>query len=157
MRNTNAILSKKLLDFYDYNKLRDLVVEIFDLFDYLKTTDDKIVFPRITSDYKVKYEQSVQTQSSQVEYCSLKNLMLEGRNEEMRKELFSKIETALKQLNEVEKQTFYFVFYENKNEYEISRLIHHGHKKVRDIRKSACVKFLLVLALDDKCFKNEDM
>ena len=72
----NTLLSKDELSLYDYVKLRNIILDIFKLFKYLKRTDDKISIPRITSDYRVRYEQFVPVKTSVVENCVLKNCLL---------------------------------------------------------------------------------
>lgn len=149
----NTLLSKDELSLYDYVKLRNIILDIFKLFKYLKRTDDKISIPRITSDYRVRYEQFVPVKTSVVENCVLKNLMLETRLENRRRQLLSKITIALRKLNDEEKLIFDLIFYQCKDEDEIIDKIHYGKDKFRDIRKSACIKFVSSLGLDDRCFK----
>ena len=149
----NELLRKDELGLYDYVKLRNLILNVFDLFDYLKRKDDKIAIPRITMDYRVRYEQFVPIKSSAVEDCVIKNLMLETELEENRIKLLSKITIALRKLNEMELQVFDEAFYKRKDEFEIAYIICYGYKKVREIRKSACIKFLTPLNLDMQCFK----
>lgn len=149
----NTLLGKDELSLYDYVKLRNIVLDIFKLFKYLKRTDDKISIPKITSDYRVRYEQFVPVKTSVVENCVLKNLMLETRLENRRRQLFSKVTIALRKLNDLEMQVFDLTFYKCKSEDEIMEIISYGKDKTREIRKSACIKFLSALGLDDRCFK----
>ena len=53
----NTLLGKDELLMYDYVKLKNIITDIFKLFKYLKRTDDKISLPKITADYRVRYEQ----------------------------------------------------------------------------------------------------
>jgi len=149
----NTLLRKDELSLYDYVKLRNIVLDIFKLFKYLKRKDDKISIPKITADYRVRYEQFVPVKSSVVENCVLKNMMLETKLEIQRRKLFSKITIALRKLNELEMQVFNLTFYKCKDEEEIMSIISYNRDKVREIRKSACVKFISALGLDDRCFK----
>jgi len=149
----NTLLGKDELSLYDYVKLRNIVLDIFKLFKYLKRTDDKISIPKITADYRVRYEQFVPVKNSVVENCVLKNMMLETKLEIKRRKLFSKITLALRKLNELEMQVFNLTFYKCKEEDEIMEIISYNRDKVREIRKSACIKFISALGLDDRCFK----
>lgn len=149
----NTLLGKDELSLYDYVKLKNIVLDIFKLFKYLKRTDDKISIPKVTCDFRVRYEQFIPIQSSVVENCVLKNLMLETRLENRRRQLLSKITIALRKLNDLELQVFDLTFYKCKNEDEILEIINYGKDKVREIRKSACIKFVSSLGLDDRCFK----
>lgn len=149
----NTLLGKDELSLYDYVKLRNIILDIFKLFKYLKRTDDKISLPKITCDYRVRYEQFVPVKTSVVENCVLRNLMLETKLENRRKQLLSKITTALRKLNDLEMQVFDLTFYKCKSEDEITDTISYGKDKTREIRKSACIKFLPALGLDDRCFK----
>ena len=80
-------------------------------------------------------------------------MMLETKLEIQRRKLFSKITIALRKLNELEMQVFNLTFYKCKDEEEIMSIISYNRDKVREIRKSACVKFISALGLDDRCFK----
>lgn len=149
----NTLLGKDELSMYDYVKLKNIITDIFKLFKYLKRTDDKISLPKITADYRVRYEQFVPVNNSVVENCVLRNMMLETKLENRRKKLLSKITLALRKLNDIELQVFDLTFYKCKDEDEIMDIISYGKDKVRYIKKSACIKFVSALGLDDMCFK----
>ena len=149
----NTLLGKDELLMYDYFKLKNIITDIFKLFKYLKRTDDKISLPKITADYRVRYEQFVPINNSVVENCVLRNMMLETKLENRRKRLLSKITLALRKLNDIELQVFDLTFYKCKDEDEIMDIISYGKDKVRYIKKSACIKFVSALGLDDMCFK----
>lgn len=149
----NTLLGKDELLMYDYVKLKNIITDIFKLFKYLKRTDDKISLPKITADYRVRYEQFVPVNNSVVENCVLRNMMLETKLENRRKRLLSKITLALRKLNDIELQVFDLTFYKCKDEDEIMDIISYGKDKVRYIKKSACIKFVSALSLDDRCFK----
>ncbi len=149
----NTLLGKDELLMYDYVKLKNIITDIFKLFKYLKRTDDKISLPKITADYRVRYEQFVPINNSVVENCVLRNMMLETKLENRRKRLLSKITLALRKLNDIELQVFDLTFYKCKDEDKIMDIISYGKDKVRYIKKSACIKFVSALGLDDRCFK----
>ncbi len=149
----NTLLEKDELSLYDYVKLRNIILDIFKLLKYLKRTDDKIAIPKITSDYRVRYEQFIPVKSSTVENCVLKNMMLETKLENRRRQLLSKITLALRKLNDLEMQVFDLTFYKCVSEDEILSTVNYGKDKVGDIRKSGCIKFVSALGLDDRCFK----
>lgn len=149
----NTLLGKDELLMYDYVKLKNIITDIFKLFKYLKRTGDKISLPKITADYRVRYEQFVPINNSVVENCVLRNMMLETKLENRRKRLLSKITLALRKLNDIELQVFDLTFYKCKDEDEIMDIISYGKDKVRYIKKSACIKFVSALGLDDRCFK----
>lgn len=149
----NTLLRKDELSLYDFIKVKNIILDIFKLFKYLKRTDDKITIPKITADYRVRYEQFVPVNNSVVENCVLKNMMLESKLEIKRRRLLSKITLALRKLNEIEMQVFDLTFYKCKDEEEIIKIISYGKDKFREIRKSACIKFISALGLDDRCFK----
>ena len=149
----NTLLGKDELLMYDYVKLKNIITDIFKLFKYLKRTDDKISLPKITADYRVRYEQFVPINNSVVENCVLRNMMLETKLENRRKRLLSKITLALRKLNDIELQVFDLTFYKCKDEDEIMDIISYGKDKVRYIKKSAWIKFVSALGLDDRCFK----
>ena len=131
----NTLLGKDELLMYDYVKLKNIITDIFKLFKYLKRTDDKISLPKITADYRVRYEQFVPINNSVVENCVLRNMMLETKLENRRKRLLSKITLALRKLNDIELQVFDLTFYKCKDEDEIMDIISYGKDKVRYIKK----------------------
>ena len=131
----NTLLGKDELLMYDYVKLKNIITDIFKLFKYLKRTDDKISLPKITADYRVRYEQFVPVNNSVVENCVLRNMMLETKLENRRKRLLSKITLALRKLNDIELQVFDLTFYKCKDEDEIMDIISYGKDKVRYIKK----------------------
>ena len=149
----NTLLGKDELNLYDYVKLRNVILDIFKLFKYLKRTDDKIALPKITSDYRVRYEQFIPVNSSAVENFVLKSTLLETRLENKRRRLLSKITVALRKLNDLEMKAFDLTFYKCKSEDEICKELSYGIDKVREIKKSACIKFLSALGIDYMCFK----
>lgn len=126
----NTLLGKDELLMYDYVKLKNIITDIFKLFKYLKRTDDKISLPKITADYRVRYEQFVPINNSVVENCVLRNMMLETKLENRRKRLLSKITLALRKLNDIELQVFDLTFYKCKDEDEIMDIISYGKDKV---------------------------
>lgn len=152
MKN-NTILKNDELTLYSYIKLKKLVLDIFKLFRYLKRIDDKIAIPKITSNYRVRYEQFVPVKNSCVETYVLKKIMLESRLENKRRKLLSKITVALRTLNELELKVFDLTFYKDKTEEEISKEIAYCVDKVKDFKKSACIKFISALGLDYMCLK----
>ena len=111
----NTLLGKDELSLYDYVKLRNIILDIFKLFKYLKRTDDKIALPKITQDYRVRYEQFIPVNNSVVENCVLRNMMLETKLENKRRRLLSKITIALLKLNNLEMQVFDLTFYKCKS------------------------------------------
>lgn len=149
----NATLKNDELTLYSYVKLKNLVLDIFKLFRYLKRTNDKIAIPKITANYKVRYEQFVPVKNSHIETYVLKSLMLESRLENKRRKLLSKITIALRTLNELELKVFDLTFYKDKSEEEISKEISYCIDKVKDFKKSACIKFVSALGLDYMCLK----
>ena len=151
----NEVLSKKMLDLYSYVGMRNVILDIFELFQYLGRTNDKKIIPRITRNYEVRYEQFTPVSNSAVEDFVLIKEMSKTKIEDNRKKLLSKITISLRKLNELELEVFHHTFYEGKNEYEISEIVNWGYKKVRQIRKSACIKFLSSLGLDEQCLKKD--
>ena len=80
-------------------------------------------------------------------------MLLETRLENKRRRLLSKITVALRKLNDLEMKAFDLTFYKCKSEDEICKELSYGIDKVREIKKSACIKFLSALGIDYMCFK----
>lgn len=151
----NELLSKEEVDIYDYAKLRALIVRVFKLFKHIRRRHRDIPLPRITTNWNVVYEQRVPIYSSAVEDFTLKTMMAEAEEEETRMILLSKITEALMSLNPLEVKVFKLAYFERKSEEDIAETINYCYKKVREIKKSACIKFLTVLNVDDQCFKDD--
>lgn len=147
------LLSKEELDLYDYVKLKNLIEQVFKLFNYIKLINRNAAIPKITQDYRVRYEQFMPVRNSAVEHYALKELMIEINNLNFRKKLLSKITLALRNLNKLELQVFKLTFYESKTEDQIQDIVHYGVQKVRAIKKSGAIKFLSALNLNLECFK----
>lgn len=149
----NTLLEKDVLKIYDYIKLRNLIFDIFKLFKYLRRCNYNVPLPKITQDYRVRYNQFVPVSHSAIEDFVLKDMMIETRLESKRKLLLSKITIALRTLNSEELEAFDLTFYKNKSDDEIVECMNYCDKKIRQIKKSACIKFISALGLDYKCFK----
>lgn len=149
----NTLLNKEELSLYDYVKLKNTIMVIFVLFKYLKLTNDRISLPIITSDYRVRYDDFIKVDTTIIKDFNLKNLLLKAKDNISKKELLSKITLALRKLNNLELQVFDLTFYKCMKEEEIMRAVNYGKDKVREIKKSACIKFISALGLDYMCFK----
>lgn len=149
----NSILGKDELALYDYVRLKNAILIIFKLFKYLKLSDDRIIIPKITSDKKVRYDEFIKVDTTIIDDFNLKSLLLKVKNPYEKNELFSKITLALRKLNDLELVVFDLTFYKCTREEDIINAINYGKDKVREIKKSAAVKFLSVLGLDYIGFK----
>ena len=149
----NTLLNKEELSLYDYVKLKNTILIIFALFKYLKLRNEKESLPKITTDFRVRYDDFIKVDSIIIKDINLKTLLLKAKDEIQKRELLSKITLALRKLNDLELETFDLVFYKSKSEEQIMATINYGKDKVREIRKSACIKFVSALGLDYMCFK----
>ncbi len=149
----NTLLSKEEISLYDYVKLRNTILIIFAVFKYLKLKDERVSLPKVTTDFRVRYDDFSKIDSPIIGEISLKSLLLKVQDEKQKRELLSKITLALRKLNNLELQVFDLIFYKCKSEEEIMNTINYGKDKVREIRKSACIKFISALGLDYMCFK----
>lgn len=152
----NELLSKNIMNDYDYVTIRNLIENIFELFNYIELMDDKIPLPRITANYKVKYNQFVPTTTSAIENFTMNEFKAQIKKENTRKRLLSKVTLSLKKLNYIELQVFKFSYYEKETEENIIDKIHYGKDKLREIKKSASLKFLISLGVDYLCIKGGD-
>ena len=91
--------------------------------------------------------------SSVVENYVLRTMMIETRLEDKRKKLLSKITIALRKLNVLELQVFDLTFYKKETEETIMDIIFYGKDKMREIKKSACIKFLTALRFRQTMFQ----
>ena len=151
-------LSYNILKLYDSSYIRRKIEQVFDLFDYLDSVIYEFEYPTITSTGTVRYEQFITgVNSSKLENFVLEKLCFELRgNDYKRRLLMTKITMALKKLNPTELLVFKYSYYEQLEIYEICEKISYSERKIIDIKKSASVKFLLALHLDQECLKGGD-
>ena len=150
---SNALLKKEVLDLYDYIKLKNIIITFFKIFNLLKIKNDKIPIPTISSKNVVIYKDFTWPTKTTLDNCSLKYLLVKTENEEQRKMLFSKFTLALRKLNPTELEVFNLIFYKGIKEDDVVEMVNYGKDKVREIKKSACLKIVSALGLDNKCFK----
>lgn len=154
----NKVLSNSILKHYDGLKVNNKVQEVYDLIDYLDNIIEDFNYPSITSNCLVRYEQFVQgTISSKLENFVLDKLIYELRGDDYkRKLLMTKITIALRKLNEIEIKTFKYSIYDGLEVYDICEKINFGFTRTKEIKKSAFVKFLMALNIDQDCLKGGD-
>ena len=68
----------------------------------------------------------------------------------------SKIKLALDRLNKNERLVFKYIFFDELSIEEICDNLHYCDKKINSIKKSAIIKFLVALGIDDLCLKGGD-
>lgn len=154
---TRSVKEEKIpdaeLNLYNINKLKFKINELYRLFIRFQDVETNVPLPRITTDYRIRYEQfSKEIKTSKVENYVFKKLYYESREEKSRIEFLSKFTIALKILNDLELSVFDKSFYDQKLDYEIAIEINYCEKKVRKIKKSAYIKILTSLGLDQDCF-----
>ena len=149
------LLATDIMELYDYKAVKSKIDEVFHLFNYLETTSEQVEIPTITSNGSVKYEQQVVSVSnSKLEEFVLTKIIKEVRGSDYeQKKLLYKISMALKKLNVVERKVFNYTFYNWKSEYEICDELNYSNRTINDIRKSACIRFLIALDIDYMCLK----
>ena len=154
----NKYLSNNILNLYDFNLAKNKVAEVFDLFNYLEMTYENIPLPSITSSGNVRYEQFLpEIKSSKVENFVFKKICFEIKGSDYkRKKLMSKIKLALDRLNKNERLVFKYIFFDELSIEEICDNLHYCDKKINSIKKSAIIKFLVALGIDDLCLKGGD-
>lgn len=150
----NTLLGKNELSLYDYVKLKNIILNIFMLFKHLKLSNDEILLPKITDDYQVCYDNFIKVDNSQIREFDLKSLLLKVKKDNEKYQLLSKITLAMRKLNNLELQVFDLTFYRCFSENDIINTVHYSKDKIREIKKSACIKFVTALGLDDFCFKS---
>ena len=154
----NKFLTNNILNLYNYILVKKKIKEIFDLFDYLDRVCNDFEFPTITSNGNIRYEQFLPgITSSKVESFVLNKLCIELRGSDFkRRKLLSKIKMALDTLNKDEKLVFKYSYYDNKEIDYISDKLHFCDKKIKIIKKSASIKFLIALNIDNQCYEGGD-
>ena len=149
----NTLLGKSELSLYAYVRLKNIILDIFKTFKYLKLMDTNVAIPKITSNYRVRYDDFIKVKGSSISNYDLKDLLITVKDKNDCYELLSKITLAMRKLNNLEMQVFDLTFYKGASEDDIITTINYGKDKVREIKKSACIKFVSALGLDYMCFK----
>ena len=111
-----------------------------------------VILPSITSDYKIRYGCFLPDfKNSKTENYVIKKLMLEAREEEDRQKFLTHFTIALKKLSNNELIVFKLAFYERCNDLKIAEKTYRNEKTIRRIRKSAYIRLLIALGMEDKC------
>ena len=109
-----------------------------------KIIDNEDYYIRITPKYELKIGSYQIPTSSKVESF----IISKYDNEDKMKECISKYLYAYKTLNEMEKKVFIKYFLENKSDYEIIIELDTYSNLLNRIKKSAVVRFSLILGFD---------
>lgn len=154
----NPLLPYSILSSYDMAKVTKRVNEVYDLFGYLKTAVPDFCYPLISCIGRVRYEQFIKgVNSSKLENFVIDKLFFELRGNEYKRKLFAtKVTIALRTLNIDEVLVFKKLIYEGKEVIDLCDEIGYCESKIREIRKSAFVKFLMALNIDQDCLKGGD-
>ena len=154
----NKVLSNNILKQYDGLKVTNKVLEVYDLINYLDNVIEDFLYPSITSNCLVRYEQFIKgVNSSKLENFVLDKLLYELRGNDYKRKLFmTKLTIALRKLNEIELKIFKYSVYDGLEVFDISEKIHFGFTRTKEIKKSAFVKFLMELNIDQDCLKGGD-
>ena len=154
----NKVLSNNILKQYDGLKVTNKVLEVYDLINYLDNVIEDFLYPSITSNCLVRYEQFIKgVNISKLENFVIDKLLYELRGNDYKRKLFmTKLTIALRKLNEIELKIFKYSVYDGLEVFDISEKIHFGFTRTKEIKKSAFVKFLMALNIDQDCLKGGD-
>ena len=142
----NKILETTLISMYNYPQMSKEVKTIFSTLDLLKVKYDNITLPTVTASYEVKYNSFVRRTGSKLEDFVIKKLA----KEEDIENYISNIVVALKKLNYEERVVFLETYVKENVDDNISTTIGYCRDMIIRIRKSAVIKFLSALGLDEK-------
>lgn len=149
MTKNNAILPEELLRQYDYSLMSKEVKKIFNTVNLLKIRYDQVSMPTITPNYEIKYSSFVSRSNSKVEDYVVKKLT----NEENLDRYLSKIVHAFSHLNHDERIILIETYEKGTLDEEIGFSIGICREYVVRSRKSAVIKFLTALKLDEQFLK----
>ena len=98
----NKVLSNNILKQYDGLKVTNKVLEVYDLINYLDNVIEDFLYPSITSNCLVRYEQFIKgVNSSKLENFVLDKLLYELSGNDYKRKLFmTKLTIALRKLND---------------------------------------------------------
>lgn len=140
----NNVLTDDVIKQFDYASIKKNIINFISSIDLLCFKLKKLEKPKITPNYEIKYSFGVPVANSKIESFVLNKIYLENQIEE----IISKYVNAINSLNKMEREVFIKTYlYETKDEiicYEMNIIFH----KLLQIRKSASIKFNLILDLD---------
>lgn len=147
------LLETSIVNIYNFSKVKKRIKEVFGIISYLSIVDCSLPLPTITANYTVRYNQFVPVKSSKIENYVIKKIMQETKEVDRRNILLSKITIALRKLNKEELSLFNMMFYENHTDDFINSNMPYCKDIVIQIKKSACIKFVLSLGIDYDLYK----
>lgn len=140
----NNVLTNDVIKQFDYAVIKKNIINFISSIDLLCFKLKKIEQPKITSSYEIKYSFTVPVSSSKLEKFVINKIYLE----EQIIDVVSKYIYAINSLSKIEREVFIKTYlYETKDDiicYEMNLIFH----KLLQIRKSASIKFNMMLDLD---------
>ncbi len=149
MSNKNAVVNEELFKYYDYPEMSKEVKRIFSTVNLLKIRYNDVTLPKITQSYEVKYSSSSSNRNSKVEDYVVKKLT----KEENLDNYLSKIVDAYNYLTNDERVVLIGTYKHGKIDAILGNEIGFCRESIIKIRKSAVIKFLTALKLDEKYLK----
>lgn len=147
--NNNIAVNEELIKFYNYTDMSKEVKRIFGTLNLLKIRYNDVVLPQITQSYEIKYSSFSKNRNSKVEDYVIKKLT----KEENLDKFLTKIIDAYEFLSNDERIILIETFQNGKIDAIIGSEIGFCREYIVKMRKSAVIKFLTALKLDEKYLK----
>lgn len=140
----NKTLTNDVINKFDYKQIKKYIITFISSIDLLLYKLKRVESPKITCNYEIKYSFTIPVRTSKIEEFVINKICLE---EELI-EIISKYIYAINSLSKIEREVFIKTYlYETKDDiicYEMNLIFH----KLLQIRKSASIKFNMILDLD---------
>lgn len=137
--NNNSLLSKKIVDKYDYGKCKEKVLEILRELEEARYIYGNMVFPNISPNLEIKFNSNITFSDKTSKYVEVKFDTLNYINEVNRK-----LEEVVSTFTKEEKQYFIqYLLYKKSEDYICEEIIFINKNSLIPIKESCIVKLAL--------------
>lgn len=146
--NNNSLLSKKIIDKYDYGKCKENIQDILRELEEARYKYGNMVFPTITANLEIKFNSNITFGDKTSKYVETKLDTLDYINDTN-----NKLSEVVSTFTKEEKQYFIqYLLYKKSEEYICDEIIFISKNSLIPIKESCIIK--LALAFDKAILKN---
>lgn len=137
--NNNSLLSKKIVDKYDYGKCKEKVLEILRELEEARYRYGNMVFPSISSNLEIKFNSNITFSDKTSKYVETKLDTLNYINDVNRR-----LDEVVSTFTKEEKQYFVqYLLYKKSEDYICEEIIFINKNSLIPIKESCIVKLAL--------------
>lgn len=137
--NNNSLLSKKIVDKYDYGKCKEKVLEILRELEEARYRYGNMVFPSISSNLEIKFNSNITFSDKTSKYVETKLDTLNYINDVNRR-----LDEVVSTFTKEEKQYFVqYLLYKKSEDYICEEIIFINKNSLIPIKESCVIKLAL--------------